>query len=212
MTLQLRRGTITFGMVTPAHAFFNWAILRKWLRPWWVVAGSVLPDTPPFVAFFYLLVAKGFPDNSGGGFFGFVMANGNPNNLPGFMEARFLLNALPLYALVGAVVFFWRKDWLSALWAGWGLHIVEDFLTHVEDAYAPLYPFFQEWRPPGIVSYWDPRYGAETFQAIQYSAAGLILAWIAGKRLWARRRSSADREQETPPERYRDGEKPRKGA
>lgn len=74
-------------MITPAHAFFNWAILRKWFRPWWVVAGSVLPDTPPFVAFFYLLMAKGFPDNSSGGFFGFVMANGNPNNQPGLFSS-----------------------------------------------------------------------------------------------------------------------------
>ncbi len=28
-------------MITPAHAFFNWAILRKWLRPWWVVDTNV---------------------------------------------------------------------------------------------------------------------------------------------------------------------------
>ncbi len=107
-------------MITPAHAFFNWAILRKWLRPWWVVAGSVLPDTPPFVAFFYLLAEKGLNPPGTGGFFGFVMANGNPNNLPGFMEARFLLNALPLYALVGVVFFFfWRGEWLASLWAAW---------------------------------------------------------------------------------------------
>jgi hypothetical protein len=197
-------------MVTPAHAFFNWAILRKWFRPWWVVAGSVLPDVPPFVAFFYLLAQKGINPPSTGSFFGFVMANGNPNNLPGFMEARFLLNALPLYALVGIVVFFWRRDWLLALWAGWGLHIVEDFLTHVEDAYAPLYPFFPEWRPRGIVSYWDPQYGAGTFQVIQYSAAGLILAWIVGKRLWARRRASATRDEEAVPDGSRGGEKPGK--
>ncbi|MDQ3316967.1 MAG: hypothetical protein M3522_06480 [Actinomycetota bacterium] len=212
MSFQLRGGAITGGMVTPAHAFFNWAILRKWFHPWWVVAGSVLPDAPPFVAFFYLLAQKGINPPSMGGFFGFVMANGNPNRQPGFMEISFLLNALPLYALVGILVLVWRKDWLSALWAGWGLHIVEDFLTHVEDAYAPLYPFFQEWRPPGIVSYWDPRYGAESFQAIQYSVAGLILAWIFGKRLLARRRVSASREEEAPQERSRDGENPRKGA
>ncbi len=54
-------------MITSTHAFFNWAILRKWLRPWWVVAGSVLPDTPPFVAFFYLLAEKGLnPPGTGG--------------------------------------------------------------------------------------------------------------------------------------------------
>lgn len=188
MTLQLRGGPITGGMVTPAHAFLNWAILRKWFRPPWVVAGSVLPDVPAFVAFFYLLVAKGFPDSSGGGFFGFVMANGNPNNLPGFLEARFLLNAMPLYALVGVVVFFWRGEWLTSLWAGWGLHVVEDFLTHVEDAHAPLYPFFREWRPRGVVSYWDPPYGAQAFQLIQLAVFALIVAWIVGKRLRARSR------------------------
>jgi hypothetical protein len=173
-------------MITPAHAFFNWAILRRWFRPWWVVAGSVLPDIPSFAAYFYLLAAEGFSTGGGGGFFAFVMANGNPNNQPGFMEARFLLNALPLYGLVGIAVLAWRKEWLLALWAGWGLHIVEDLLTHVTDAYAPLYPFFPDWRPPGIVSYWDPRYGADTFQVIQLLAAGLILAWFVGKHLRAR--------------------------
>lgn len=181
-------------MITPAHAFFNWAILRKWFRPWWVVAGSVLPDVPPFVAFFYLLAQKGINQGSMGGFFGFVMANGNPNRQPGFMEISFLLNALPLYALAGTIVLIWRKDWLLALWAGWGLHIVADFLTHVEDAYAPLYPFFPEWSPRGLVSYWDPRYGAETFNLVQLAAAVLILAWLVGKRLWKTRKTPQDHE------------------
>ncbi len=178
-------------MLTPAHAFFNWAILRRWFRSWWVVVGSVLPDIPSFAAFFYLLAQKGINRGSGG-FFSFVMANGNPNRQPSFMEASFLLNALPLYVLVGIAVLAWRKEWLLALWAGWGLHILEDFLTHVTDAYAPLYPFFLDWRPPGIVSYWDPRYGAETFQVIQLSAAGLVLIWIVAKHLrtgWRRRKS-----------------------
>lgn len=177
-------------MITPAHAFFNWAILRKWFRPWWVVAGSVLPDLPPFAAFFYLLATQGFSGGSGG-FFGFVMANGNPNRQPGFMEASFLLSALPLYGLVGLAVLFWRRDWLSALWAGWGLHLLADYLTHVSDAYAPLYPFFPEWAPRGIVSYWEVDYGAQTFQTVQLAAAGAILAWLLGKRLWTRRRLSA---------------------
>lgn len=170
--------------MTPAHAFFNWALLGRQFRPWWVVYGSVLPDVPSYLAFLYLLGKKGFPAGGSEGFFGFVMANGNPNRQPGFMEASFLLNALPLYALGGIVVLLWRREWLLALWAGWGLHVVEDFLTHVTDAYAPLYPFFPEWKVRGIVSYWDPRYGAEVFNLIQLSAAGLILAWILGKYLW----------------------------
>ena len=135
------------------HRDKAWAILGKWFRPPWVVAGSILPDVPSFAAFFYLLAAEGLPDGSGEGFFGFVMANGNPNRQPGFMEVSFLLNALPLYLLVGAIVLLRRRSWLLALWAGWGLHAVEDFLTHVIDAYAPLYPFFPEWRLRGAVSY-----------------------------------------------------------
>jgi hypothetical protein len=172
-------------MITPAHAFFNWAILRKWLAPWWVVAGSALPDVPSYLAFLYLLAAKGF-GGSGNGFFGFIMANGNPNRQPGFMQTSFLLHALPLFALVGFVLLLWRGKWLLSLWAGWGLHILGDFLTHVTDAYAPLYPFFPEWRPRGIVSYWDPRYGADVFQAVQLSAFGLVVAWLLGKWLWTR--------------------------
>jgi hypothetical protein len=197
-------------VITPAHAFFNWAVLRKWFRPWWVVAGSVLPDAPPFAAFFYLLAQKGINQGSMNGFFGFVMANGNPNRQPGFMEVSFLLNAVPLYALVGILVLYWRKDWLSALWAGWGLHILADFLTHVEDAYAPLYPLFSDWRPRGIVSYWDPQYGAETFQAIQYSAAGLILLWLAIKRVKDRKNLTNRSAGVTTPYGSRDGENHRK--
>jgi hypothetical protein len=192
-------------MITPAHAFFNWAILGKWLRPWWVVAGSVLPDAPAFAAFFYLLAKEGFA-TGGGGFFGFVMANGNPNRQPGFVEASFLLHALPLYGLVGVAVLLWRRDWLLALWAGWGLHIVADYLTHVTDAYAPLYPFFPRWRVPGVVSYWDPRHGAEPFSVIQLSAAALILAWIVGRRLWKRRGASPSGEKEAASGRSAGGE------
>ncbi|MDP9480540.1 MAG: hypothetical protein M3R38_33585, partial [Actinomycetota bacterium] len=61
----------------------------------------------------------------------------------------------------------------------------------VTDAYAPLYPFFPRWRVPGVVSYWDPRYGAEAFSLIQLSAAALVLAWFVGKLLrvrWHRRK------------------------
>ncbi len=199
-------------MITPAHAFFNWAVLRKWFRPWWVVAGSVLPDAPPFVAFFYLLAQKGFNEGNMGGFFGFVMANGNPNRQPGFMEASYLLNGLPLYALVGVLVLYWRKQWLSSLWAGWGLHILADFLTHVEDAYAPLYPFLPEWRPRGLVSYWDPQYGAETFQVIQLSAAVLVLLWIIGGWILSRRKTLAHRSAAAPEDESRNGENQRNGS
>lgn len=72
---------------------------------------------------------------------------------------------------------------MLSLWAGWALHVVGDYLTHVSDAYAPLYPFFPDWRPAGIVSYWEPEHGAGIFSVMQLSAAGLILAWILGKRL-----------------------------
>lgn len=179
-------------MITPAHAFFNWAALRRWLPPWWVVAGSVLPDIPAFAAFFYLLIQHGF-GSGGGSFFGFIMANGNPNRQPGFMQASFLLNALPLYALVGLFVLVWRRRWLVALWAGWGLHVLEDFLTHVTDAYAPLYPFLPEWTPRGVVSYWDPQYGAGSFGLLQLAAAALVLAWLVVQRRRKQRGiSSAD--------------------
>lgn len=178
-------------MITPAHAFFNWAVLGRWLPPWWVVAGSVLPDVPAFAAFFYLLATEGLAGGSGG-FFGFVMANGNPNRQPGFMQASFLLNALPLYALAGLAVLLWRgRRWLVALWAGWGLHVLADFLTHVTDAYAPLYPFLSEWRPRGVVSYWDPQYGAGAFGLLQLAAAALVLAWLVIQRRRRQRRTSA---------------------
>lgn len=200
-------------MITPAHAFFNWAALRKWLPPWWVVAGSVLPDIPAFAAFFYLLIENGFGSRGGSmdGFFGFVMANGNPNRQPGFMQASFLLNALPLYALAGLIVLARRRRWLVALWAGWGLHILEDFLTHVTDAYAPLYPFFSDWRPRGIVSYWDPQYGAQTFGLLQFVAAGLILLWLAVKRVKNRRKALTNRSAGATPYESRNDENRRKG-
>lgn len=183
------------------------------MPPWWVVAGSVLPDIPAFAAFFYLLIENGFGSRGGSmdGFFGFVMANGNPNRQPGFMQASFLLNALPLYALAGLIVLARRKRWLVALWAGWGLHILEDFLTHVTDAYAPLYPFFSDWRPRGIVSYWDPQYGAQTFGLLQFVAAGLILLWLAVKRIKNRRKALTNRSAGATPHESRNGENRRKG-
>lgn len=186
-------------MITPAHAFFNWAILRKWFSPWWVVAGSVLPDLPPFAAFFYLLAARGFNEGNMGGFFGFVMANGNPNRQPGFMEASFLLHSLTLCALAWVVCLFWRRRrWMLSLWVGWALHVMGDYLTHVSDAYAPLYPFFPDWQPAGIVSYWEPEYGAGIFSAMQLSAAGLVLVWILGARLRIVRRTSGVRGKASP--------------
>lgn len=196
-------------MITPAHAFFNWTILRKWFSPWWVVAGSVLPDLPPFAAFFYLLAVKGINTGNMGGFFGFVMANGNPNRQPGFVEASFLLHSLTLCALAWGAFFLWRRGWMFSLWAGWALHVVGDYLTHVSDAYAPLYPFFMNWRPSGIVSYWQPEYGAGIFSVIQLSAAALALVWILGKRFWMRSRASGN-PGAVPPGGSQNGRKPGK--
>lgn len=180
-------------MITPAHAFFNWAFLRKWLPPWWVVGGSVLPDVPAFMAFFYLLAVRGINAPEAGGFFGFAMANGNPNRQPGFMEASFLLHALPLLAALTLLAVFWRRRWLFAVLAGWGLHVVADFLTHVEDAYAPLYPFLAGWRVPGPISYWNPEHGADTFWVIQSIGVALVLAWLFTERLLAGRKARTRR-------------------
>ncbi len=174
-------------MITSAHAFFNWAILRKWLPPWWVVGGSILPDLPSYLAFVYLLVTRGL--NFGGDIhFGFLAPNGNPNRQPGFMEAGFVFHALPLFALVAVVALIWRKRWLVAVLAGWGLHVVADLLTHVEDAYAPLYPFLMDWKVPGVISYWNPAHGADTFRIIQAAGVILVLAWLIVERLRKRRR------------------------
>ncbi len=150
-------------MITPAHAFFNWAIFRKWLPPWWVVGGSVLPDLPSYLASSYLVATNGL-DFGGDIHFGFLAPNGNPNRQPGSMEAGFLLHALPLFAVL----------------AGWGLHIAADLLTHVEDAYAPLYPFLADW---------NPEYGADTFRIAQAVAVALVLAWLLAERLWKTRKA-----------------------
>lgn len=46
------------------------------------------------------------------------MANGNPNRQPGFMEAGFLLHALPLLTGLALLAVFWRRRWLFAVLAG----------------------------------------------------------------------------------------------
>jgi hypothetical protein len=73
---------------------------------------------------------------------------------------------------------------------GWGLHIVFDALTHVNDGYALFYPL-SGYRFPAPVSYWERAYHARAFFWIGHCLmAALLLLWIGWmlKRFVRRRR------------------------
>jgi len=76
-----------------------------------------------------------------------------------------ITHSLTLCIAVGAIVFLAKRRSCLPFMVAWSLHILVDFLTHVEDAYPIFWPLSDR-RFPGLVSYWDPRYHGDTFSML----------------------------------------------
>lgn len=64
---------------------------------------------------------------------------------------------------------------------GWGLHVVTDALTHVNDGYPLFFPL-SEWRFPTPISYWEQAYHAREFFLISHVLMiGLLVLWLGSK-------------------------------
>lgn len=179
-------------MITPAHAFFNWAFLRKWLPPWWVVGGSVLPDVPAFLAFFYLIATRGLNQ-------GAKLRRGHPFRLPdgerqpeppaglhggGLPVTR---PAPPDRARAA------RRLLAQALALRRSRRIGSSYRGRPPDPrrgrLRAALPVPRGLEGSGPISYWNPAYGADTFGVIQVVSAALVLSWLVAERLLARRKA-----------------------
>ena len=135
------------------------------------IIGSVLPDVPMFVMYFYAKLA-GLSD---------AELWPMPDGL--YWDATWqawknATHSLPVYLAVLGIAFAIRVDWLKVFaWAAL-LHIAFDFPVHREDGHAHLWPF-SDWKFISPVSYWDPRHYGTVMLPVEAAivVVTLILLW-----------------------------------
>ena len=159
---------------TPAHALLGVALLARGdRRPFALaaLAGSVLPDLPIFVFFFWQRVVIGLPEQQ---------IFGEAYFRTPWQDFFDLFNSLPLIAacwLVARALGSVRGQVGSAAAL---LHGMCDLPLHREDAHRRFFPF-SDWRFSSPVSYWDPAHFGMAWSTLE-GVGVLALSWL----LWRR--------------------------
>ena len=80
-----------------------------------------------------------------------------------------------------------RGAWLLWFSLGATLHSLVDIATHVGDGPRFLVPLSFEVRVAGLVSYWDPAHGGDSFRIFELALIVLLITYLG--RAWRTRRS-----------------------
>jgi hypothetical protein len=155
---------------TPAHAVLGLGLLgRGEARPytWTILAGSVLPDVPMLLFYFWQRLAVGAPEAEiwGAAYF--------RDSWQTFFD---VFNSAPLALLGLALGWATGRPHVRWFFAAMLLHFIVDLPLHHDDGHRHLLPL-SDWRFQSPVSYWDPaHYGAvgalaETLVVVACSAS-----------------------------------------
>ncbi len=138
-------------MNTPAHTVFNLLLMGRRIQPQLIVPitiGSVLPDAPMFVFYFWEKHIMDRPEK-------WIWSSGYHD--PSWQAFFDLFNSIPLLAMGAFMAVRWGRSRLRALLGSMIVHCLVDLPLHHHDAHRHLFPF-SGWRFESPVSYWDPRY------------------------------------------------------
>jgi hypothetical protein len=138
-------------MITTTHAILNTALLGRKSNPernWPVVLGSILPDVPMFLYFFFIVV---FRDH----FHWFRRYDLNEYHIRLFWVDW--AHSIPL-ALAGVLICrLLKNNWGFFFFVAMGLHDLEDLPVHAEYAHRHFLPF-SNWQFFSPISYGDIRH------------------------------------------------------
>ena len=158
-------------MNTPAHMMLNLGLLGRKKAPIHqlaILAGSVLPDVPMFVFYFWEKIWRDMPE---------------PVIWEHYFDARWqvvfdLFHSFPV-AICGWALSVWVK-WkgFTLFWTSMLLHSLGDFPLHHDDAHRHFFPL-SDWQFTSPVSYWDPNFYGEMF-----TIAEVLMVLIVGLWLW----------------------------
>ncbi|MEN0088685.1 MAG: cobalamin biosynthesis protein CobQ [Pseudomonadota bacterium] len=167
-------------MMTQTHVLLGAALFAKpghKLRNAAAVAGGIIPDIAIFIMYGWERL-KGTPARE---IWDDVYFNSS------FWKAATATgNSAPLYAAFLAIGFVIRKRApilgaaVMILAAASLVHVFTDFLLHVDDAHAHLYPL-SDWRFRSPVSYWDPNHYGNIWAPIEL-VFGLLLTVLLFRR------------------------------
>jgi hypothetical protein len=137
-------------MNTPAHAIINLLILGRKDKPdhnLMIVLGSILPDLPMFIFYFYEKI-RAVPER-------IIWTQSYYDS--GWQLFIDLFNSFPLAIIGGLIAYYYSASKLISLFVSIFLHLVEDFPLHNHDAHRHFLPF-SNWRFHSPISYWDSRH------------------------------------------------------
>ena len=112
---------------------------------WVAVAGGLLPDLSLYLLVFNSLVLRGdTPDQVFGEFY-----------FSDEWQRIFSIdNSFFVWALVIAIGFYWKREWVWVLGVACVVHLLGDFPLHHDDGRAHFWPF-SDWIFQSPLSYWD---------------------------------------------------------
>jgi hypothetical protein len=173
-------------MNTQSHAIINLFLLRKIFGerkhniPYFhrlVIFGSILPDLPMFLFFFYYTFLGVAQETIWGELF-----------FRQDWQALFnMFNSLPLFLVVVLTAIIIKNKSVFVFGIAAIMHFVGDMFLHQEDGHAHFFPL-SEYKFHSPVSYWNPEYFGGIFSIFETL---LILAlsvplWKGLKNKWAR--------------------------
>ena len=140
-------------MNTPTHMLIAASLFAKPQKPaitWVAVAGGLLPDLSLYLLVFNSLVLRGdTPDQVFGEFY-----------FSDEWQRIFSIdNSFFVWALVIAIGFYWKREWVWVLGVACVVHLLGDFPLHHDDGRAHFWPF-SDWIFQSPLSYWDVNHHA----------------------------------------------------
>ncbi|MCL5045530.1 MAG: hypothetical protein M1598_01750 [Actinobacteria bacterium] len=157
------------------HAYWNYFLFHRSRSVWLVVAGSVAPDVSSMIAFLWIGFTRGR--------WGWESV-WQAWSIPWVYFSGFFTHSAVIWgAFALASHYLWKRAWPFAI--GWGVHLLEDGLTHVTDAYPFFWPF--SWRLfPSSISYWETSHHSREYAIWNSVAVALSLIYLGYS--WYRRR------------------------
>lgn len=159
-------------MNTSTHVLLGIALFGKPQRAWitgWAALGGLTPDVPAIVMVGWARWVDGKPARE---IFGTLYFS-EP-----WQAIMAPMHSFPIWGAVLAlgIVMQWRA--LIAFAAAGSLHLVCDFLLHVDDAHRQFWPL-SDWRFHSRVSYWDAAHYGRIVRPIELVVAIGCAGWLA---------------------------------
>jgi len=156
-------------MNSPAHVFISLGILGNRIKPAMagaIILGSLAPDIPSFIFYFYEKVILNTPES--------IIWSEK------YYQAQWnyifdIFHSIPLSVIAVIILILTKNKWGAYFFACIFIHSIFDFVLHNSDAHRHFLPF-SDYRFFSPVSYWDIRHYGNIVMPIEVLASVFFMS------------------------------------